>query len=281
MSSQEGTFFAGTYGYPIRISMGADLTGATAIALKLTTPSGAVIERELDVSAIVAPATAGNIDYTPAQGETDEAGAYSFRLTFTLPQGELVTEGVFSVKQQLAATLVPEDGTGKANANSFVGLEEADEYHKGGLHSQAWNEASSGTKVAALITATRIIDALVQWRGYRKTVTQALGWPREYALSHRSASSYYVHFDDDIVPTGIRQATAEMARELIIVDRTKEPDTIGIGSVGIGQGAVSVTFDANDKRQIIPELVLTMLKPFGTVHQTTSGGMRFLPVVRT
>ena len=79
----------------------------------------------------------------------------------------------------MALTLVKEDGTGKVDANSYASVADGDAYFEGHLYATAWTAATSGTKAAALVMATRLVDTQVQFNGYRAHETQALQWPRE------------------------------------------------------------------------------------------------------
>ena len=78
-------------------------------------------------------------------------------------------------------TLIKEDGTGKPDANSYGAVADGDAYHDGHLYASVWTGASTATKEAALVMATRVIDAHYQFRGFKVTDAQALQWPREYA----------------------------------------------------------------------------------------------------
>ena len=79
----------------------------------------------------------------------------------------------------MALTLVKEDGTGKVDANSYAAVADGDAYFEGHLYASAWTAATSGTKAAALVMATRLVDSQFQFNGYRAHETQALQWPRE------------------------------------------------------------------------------------------------------
>jgi len=59
----------------------------------------------------------------------------------------------------MALTLILETGAGLANANSYATVAESDAYHDGHLYATAWTGATSGNKAAALVMATRLIDA--------------------------------------------------------------------------------------------------------------------------
>ena len=51
-------------------------------------------------------------------------------------------------------TLIVEDGTGLADANSYASLEEADAYHEASLYATAWTAATEDNRNKALAMAT-------------------------------------------------------------------------------------------------------------------------------
>ena len=138
----------------------------------------------------------------------------------------------------MALTLIKEDGTGKVDANSYADAADGDAYHDGHLYATAWTGATQTRKEAALVMATRLIDSQFQFNGSRTNASQALQWPRaecpdpDKGLVTLSALlpilSNFVDYDS--VPAAVVQATCEMARELLIVDRTAAPPGEGIES---------------------------------------------------
>lgn len=112
--------------------------------------------------------------------------------------------------------LVVEDGTGKADAESYVSVADADTYHDKRGNS-VWAGLTTAVKEQLLRKAT---DYLLQmyrgrWKGCRVSSTQALDWPRYYVerkeLDNFVYNAYPVYYDSDIVPTEIANATAELA----------------------------------------------------------------------
>lgn len=96
---------------------------------------------------------------------------------------------------------VVEDGTAKADANSYVAIAEADGYFADrGI--TAWTGADA-VKQAALVKATDYIEGRFGQRfiGSKKTTTQALAWPRTGAAD----------FADTVIPVGLRRACCEYA----------------------------------------------------------------------
>lgn len=76
--------------------------------------------------------------------------------------------------------MVIEDGTGVADAESYVSISEATAYAEKMGHS-AWLTASvtDAQREAALRQATAYIDSRYRFRGRQSARTQALEWPRD------------------------------------------------------------------------------------------------------
>ena len=183
----------------------------------------------------------------------------------------------------MALTLIKEDGTGSANANAYADVVEGDSYHEGHLYATEWTGASSPTKTAALVFATRLIDAHYQFRGFKSHDTQALQWPREFARDDDALRvsgigglmSRSEYFDSDKVPTLLRDATIETARELIKANRTEDPDGEGLATLAL-TGTLSLTFDKRDRRPVIPLVAQSMLSKLGDYLNRTSGSVRLV-----
>src|SRR5687767_6245334 len=97
-----------------------------------------------------------------------------------------------------------EDGTGKANAVSYISLADADTYFAARAV-EAWEDADEVEKESALIRATDALDSWARgrWKGTKKTSTQALAWPREDVVDEEG-------FDvpTTVVPTPVSRATS-------------------------------------------------------------------------
>src|SRR5262249_29256875 len=138
----------------------------------------------------------------------------------------------------MALTLVKEDGTGKVDANSYASVADGDAYFDAHLYATAWTAASTGNKEKALVFATRLIDSQFQFNGWKAHDQQALQWPRERCPDPDKGLitiSVLVPFlgtfvDADLVPPGVVNATCEMAKELLIADRTVAPLGEGVAS---------------------------------------------------
>jgi hypothetical protein len=109
---------------------------------------------------------------------------------------------------------------GAANANSFVTLAEANAYIDGRLNASSWTDASTDTKNRALVEATRDISDLT-YVGTRVDLTQALAWPREYALNpdapeflERGEISE-LYYAETVIPQRVKDATCELAAQYV------------------------------------------------------------------
>ena len=101
---------------------------------------------------------------------------------------------------------------GSADANSYITLAEAETYMLGRGNKALWTAADDADKDIALAEATQEIDVR-DYSGYRTDDTQALSWPRQWANNPDDPVQSY--FDNDEVPTRIKNATAELAFQFI------------------------------------------------------------------
>lgn len=74
--------------------------------------------------------------------------------------------------------IVPEDGTGLADADSYVSVAICSAYHIA-FGNAAWAAASPDDQNAALRRATQYIDTRYSFDGHPFSLTQALAWPRD------------------------------------------------------------------------------------------------------
>jgi len=184
----------------------------------------------------------------------------------------------------MAITLIKEDGTGKADANSYASVDDGNAYHAGHLYATAWTAASDDQKAIALVMATRLVDAEYQFNGTRTTANQALQWPRakcpepdnvHVPISVLLPIPYdYVQYDQ--VPKAVVQATCEMARAMLIEDRTANP--LGEGLKYTGLGANQTSFDKADRRPVLTLLAQVMLSKYGSQISSKTGAVRLVRV---
>ena len=181
-------------------------------------------------------------------------------------------------------TVIKEDGTGKPDANTYADVADGDAYHAGHLYATAWTAATADQKAVALVMATRLIDAEFQFNGTRTTANQALQWPRAMCPEpdnvHVPISVLlpipYDYVQYDTVPKAVVQATCEMARELLIADRTVAPPGEGLTYQNISGNQTG--YDKNDKRPVLSQLAQVMLAKYGSQISAKSGAVRLMRV---
>lgn len=112
-------------------------------------------------------------------------------------------------------TLIVENGTGLANAESYISVADASIYHANRGNSDWASIASDTIREQLLRKSTDYMIAVyrLRWSGYRYNVTQALDWPRLYVpiLDTMSASESPQYVDFDTVPAIVASACAELA----------------------------------------------------------------------
>ncbi len=177
-------------------------------------------------------------------------------------------------------TLVVEDGTGKSDANSYAARATADAYFEGRLNATAWTGATEGNRDIALVMATRTIDALFRFHGWKRVETQALQWPRievpDVDLPGAQVPglrwSGCTYLPEDEVPAAVVNATCELALALLAEDRTGDPEGAGLVSLGV-TGAFSRVFDPTRPKPVVPRLVVGMLRRLGEYCGTGGGAV--------
>ena len=169
-------------------------------------------------------------------------------------------------------TLIKEDGTGKADANAYASVADGDAYHAGHLYATAWTAASADNKAVALVMASRLIDAEFQFNGTRSVATQSLQWPREDCPDPDGE----VALPEDAVPKAVVAAACELARELILVDRTAAPP--GEGLKYYNDAGKQTGYDKSNTRPIIPAVVQALLTKYGALIKAKSGSVKLIRV---
>lgn len=147
--------------------------------------------------------------------------------------------------------LVVEDGTGLANAESYLSVDDANAYHTK-FRNAAWGGEVPDLE-AALRKATQFIDASFRFRGCKLTTTQALQWPRDARTMANWELTWPV--------ANLQQACAELAvRALVDSLYTDQPDA-AVKSETVGP--ISVTYaDAMNGGQVRYAIVDDLLNEY-------------------
>lgn len=118
-------------------------------------------------------------------------------------------------------TLTVEDGTGLADADSYVTVQEADDYADIFHSDTTWDTLTLVEKEARLKQATRFLDTMVSWASTIKKPTQALAWPR-HEFNDREGRVV----SEDSVPELIKNAQIDLAIESLTNTLTLEYDKL-------------------------------------------------------
>ena len=207
----------------------------------------------------------------------------------------------------MALTLTKEDGSGKADANSYASVADGDAYHDGHLYASAWMEAEDELKSVSLVMATRLIDAEYQFNGTRTLAAQALQWPRmdcpepsgttaqfvasggplvtpQFVIPGGSGKIIVVEnpmlVPGNVVPRSVVEATCELARELLTADRTAAWAGEGLKydniSATTGAAAQQIGYDATTRPPVIPAMVQALLAKYGSLFSAKCGAVRLI-----
>jgi hypothetical protein len=144
------------------------------------------------------------------------------------------------------------------------------------LYATAWTGATADQKAAALVMATRLIDAEYQFNGVKVGRAQALQWPREGCHDPDADGWAGGTVADCVVPKPVVEATCEMARELLITDRTGAPAGEGLKYANVG--TTQTGYDKSDRRPVISQFAQAMLSKYGALVQGGSGAVRLVRV---
>ena len=160
---------------------------------------------------------------------------------------------------------------------------EGDAYHVGHLYATDWTGANATTKAAALVLATRLIDAYYKFRGFKVRDAQALQWPRDFARDDDAPRVAWIaclapggsYFANNSVPAALRNATIETAREFIKANRADDPDGEGLSKLVL-TGSIQLAFDKRDRPPVIPHVAQAMLSKLGEYSKPMAGMARLV-----
>lgn len=145
-------------------------------------------------------------------------------------------------------SLIVEDGTGKADAESYGSVADADAYHRSRYGPDAsWANYSAGEKELFLRRATDYMLATYRgkWKGWVSIFTQRLDWPR-YEVYPDASNPYALAVN--IVPDAVKWACFELAlraaTQSLVAD--EDPNTVIAESIG----PISVTYAQGGAKQI-------------------------------
>lgn len=157
--------------------------------------------------------------------------------------------------------LVTENGSGLADAESFISVADATAYHAA-RGNAAWAALASDTiREQALRKATDYMTQMYRerWAGYRVSTTQALDWPR-YEVPRRDlpGNAYYAYYPSDAVPAEVARACAELALRAAAGTLLEDEDQ---RISAVSAGSVSVTFQPGSSPRKTYPAIDGLLRP--------------------
>jgi hypothetical protein len=153
--------------------------------------------------------------------------------------------------------LIVENGTGMATAESYASVAEANAYFSARAN-ETWDDIED--KEAALRKATDYIEQAYygRWKGYRKTSTQRLSWPR-YSVPVEDDAAWLTLVSDSIVPERVKMATIELALGTATGDLAPAQEQ---GQSAVTVGPITVNYDSSSPRSTQRPAVDMLLSPF-------------------
>lgn len=168
----------------------------------------------------------------------------------------------------MTISFVVEDGSGLANATSYVSVAEADDLAGLNIHNSAdWLALSLSTKQSLLSYVSRVLDSRTMWDGTQVSSTQALAWPRSDVTD-----KYGNVLASNAIPLAVRWAVVELAKHTMAEDLLAKvgPDQIvreiKIDSISVAFGNYTDVAMAKYKT---PAIVTDILKGIGRVRNGT------------
>lgn len=151
--------------------------------------------------------------------------------------------------------LITEDGTGKADAESYITVAGADT-RMANVGNTNWTTLTATEKEQALRRATIYMEQAYRerWTGYRHTTTQALSWPRNSVVIDG-----FVTVDSDVVPADVANACADLAFKAAAGDLNPE---LTRGVVRKKVGPLETEYDRNSPQSVRYRNIDMMLAPY-------------------
>ena len=130
--------------------------------------------------------------------------------------------------------------------NSYIDIEEANEYFAGRLYAESWGETSDADKEKALRQATKEIDRQLL-KGRKATDTQELAFPR---------------YPDTEVPGAVKEACCEIALALLERGNSQRHKLQQEGVQSFTLGNMSETYAPGAGRGLLSQEAKELLRPW-------------------
>ena len=161
-------------------------------------------------------------------------------------------------------SLIVEDGSIVAGAESYISVLDANIYHANRGNS-AWTETETSAKEAALRKAT---DYMLQvcrtrWQGWKVAETQALDWPRnsvyvDQTINYNNQITAHL-IPNNVVPLEVKKACAEYALKALSGELFADLER-GVTREQVDK--ISVDYDKYSPQSVRYVAIEAMLAPF-------------------
>lgn len=141
-----------------------------------------------------------------------------------------------------------EDGTGRATAESYISVADADTYFTA-RGNAVWAAADVADKEQALRKGTDYMEGVYRplWKGYRTYGTQALCWPRQNVPIEDTPQQGFVYpttyVGPNAIPPEVKKACSELAVRALSGDLA--PDVARVPSM-TRVGDIEVQYDPSE-----------------------------------
>jgi hypothetical protein len=176
-------------------------------------------------------------------------------------------------------TIVVEDGTGLAGAESYCSVAFANAYHAG-RGNVAWDVLDDVDQKEPYLR--RATDFMLQiyrdrWNGSRASITQALDWPRQL-VEVKDAPGLYgmrgqwvTYYATNIVPPEVQRACAELALKAATGELLAD---LGRPTISEKVGEIEVHYAAGARQTKRYPAIEYLLEPFLRVGSNNIGIVR-------
>lgn len=156
-------------------------------------------------------------------------------------------------------TLIVEDGSNVAGAESYESVASADTYHAN-RGNAAWAALTTTAKEQALRKATDYMTQAyrLRWDGCRTNSTQALDWPRSL-VEIKDTNYIGSYVDQNTIPIEIKKACCELAS--MSLDGDLAPN-IERETASESVGSISVSYFQGSTQHTVYRAIDLILKPY-------------------
>lgn len=159
-------------------------------------------------------------------------------------------------------SLIVEDGTGKAESESYISVADASTYHANRGNAAWASLASDAVREQLLRKATEYMLQTYRgkWKGVRASTTQALDWPRSgVEVDDVPLGRIAYYYSNAAVPVEVQRACAELALKALTADLLADLEQ---GVVSETIGPITTQYDRSTPQTKRYVAVDRMLRPY-------------------